>query len=83
MKDRVFKEFCHIVETKSACMSGKNLSFSESNKYPPLANVLTGDGSQRKITDLSVCNKIFEIISIFCFLVFNSVERPGPTDERL
>lgn len=38
---------------------------------------------REKLLDLSVCNKIFEIISIFCFLVFNSVERPGPTDERL
>lgn len=60
----------------------KNLSFWESNKYPPLANVLVMD-HREKLLDLSVCNKIFEGISIFRFLISSSVERQRPIEERL
>jgi hypothetical protein len=68
MKDRVFKEFCHMLESKSACVSGRNLSFYETNKYPFLANVLVMD-HREKLLHLSACNKILEafLISDFSF----------------
>ena len=56
MKDRLFTEFCHTVETKLACVSGKNPSFYKASKYPFLPNVLVMDHREKSL-DLSTCNK--------------------------
>jgi hypothetical protein len=74
VKNRVFKEFCHMPETKSACVPGRNLSFHETNKYSFSVSVQEMENKE-ELPHLSGGNKIFQVFLLSGFALLVSLLR--------
>lgn len=75
VKNRVFKGFCHMPETKSACVLGRNLSFHETNKYSFSVNVQETE-RREKLPHLSGGNRIFQVCVPSDFALLVALLRP-------
>lgn len=65
-----------MLETKSACVPGRNLSFHKANKYSFSANVREMEHKE-KLPHLSIGNKIFQVFLLLDFAFSVSLLRLG------